>query len=74
AVVVAVGGARGITAELMKALAEHVRPTLYLIGSSDVDAGDATLAALARRRHSTKRRGAVRRDARNGVAECVPRG
>ncbi|MBU9492429.1 SDR family oxidoreductase [Burkholderia multivorans] len=46
AVVVAVGGARGITAELMKALAEHVRPTLYLIGSSDVDAGDATLAAL----------------------------
>ncbi|MFI6812985.1 SDR family oxidoreductase [Nonomuraea sp. NPDC050328] len=33
-VVVAVGGARGITAELMKALAEQFRPTLYLLGSN----------------------------------------
>ncbi|MGS0893201.1 SDR family oxidoreductase [Burkholderia stagnalis] len=45
-VVVAVGGARGITAELMKALAAHARPTLYLIGSSTLDAVDAELVAL----------------------------
>jgi 3-oxoacyl-(acyl-carrier-protein) synthase/NAD(P)-dependent dehydrogenase (short-subunit alcohol dehydrogenase family) len=40
-VVVAVGGARGVTAEAMKALARHVRPTLYLIGSTDLDAQPA---------------------------------
>ena len=31
-VVLAVGGARGITAELMKSVAEHFRPRLYLLG------------------------------------------
>lgn len=36
-VVVAIGGARGITAELMKALASQYRPTLYLLGSSALD-------------------------------------
>ncbi|MDN7674978.1 SDR family oxidoreductase [Burkholderia oklahomensis] len=36
-VVVAFGGARGITAELMKAVAEHFQPTIYLIGSSGLD-------------------------------------
>lgn len=36
-VVVAFGGARGITAELMKAVARHFRPTLYLVGSSRLD-------------------------------------
>ena len=36
-VVVAIGGARGITAEVMKALASHVRPTLYILGSTDLD-------------------------------------
>ncbi|NML34174.1 SDR family oxidoreductase [Paraburkholderia antibiotica] len=36
-VVVAFGGARGITAELMKEVAAHYRPTLYLIGSSRLD-------------------------------------
>ncbi|MBP0590867.1 SDR family oxidoreductase [Paraburkholderia sp. LEh10] len=36
-VVVAFGGARGITAELMKAVAAHYRPTLYLVGSSRLD-------------------------------------
>lgn len=36
-VVVAFGGARGITAELMKAVAEHFQPTIYLIGSSALD-------------------------------------
>jgi NAD(P)-dependent dehydrogenase (short-subunit alcohol dehydrogenase family)/3-oxoacyl-(acyl-carrier-protein) synthase len=39
-VVVAVGGARGITAEAMKAVARHFRPTLYLIGSSRLDVPD----------------------------------
>jgi NAD(P)-dependent dehydrogenase (short-subunit alcohol dehydrogenase family)/3-oxoacyl-(acyl-carrier-protein) synthase len=37
-VVVAIGGARGITAEAMKALARHVRPTLYILGSGDLEA------------------------------------
>ncbi|WP_323119153.1 SDR family oxidoreductase [Burkholderia alba] len=37
-VVVAFGGARGITAELMKAVAEHFHPTIYLVGSSALDA------------------------------------
>lgn len=46
AVVVAVGGARGITGELMKTLAAHVRPTLYLIGSSALDEVDADLLAM----------------------------
>ncbi|KVL03021.1 SDR family oxidoreductase [Burkholderia territorii] len=45
-VVVAVGGARGITGELMKTLASHVRPTLYLIGSSALDTIDAELLAM----------------------------
>jgi NAD(P)-dependent dehydrogenase (short-subunit alcohol dehydrogenase family)/3-oxoacyl-(acyl-carrier-protein) synthase len=37
-VVVAFGGARGITAEAMKAVARHFRSTLYLVGSSRLDA------------------------------------
>ena len=37
-VVVAVGGARGITAEVMKALAEHFRPRVYLIATTKMDA------------------------------------
>ncbi|HEF5871062.1 TPA: SDR family oxidoreductase [Burkholderia cenocepacia] len=45
-VVVAVGGARGITGELMKTLAAYVRPTLYLIGSSALDAVDAELLTM----------------------------
>ncbi|MCA7997330.1 SDR family oxidoreductase [Burkholderia metallica] len=46
AVVVAVGGARGITGELMKTLAAYVRPTLYLIGSSALDDVDPDLLAM----------------------------
>jgi NAD(P)-dependent dehydrogenase (short-subunit alcohol dehydrogenase family)/3-oxoacyl-(acyl-carrier-protein) synthase len=37
-VVVAVGGARGITAEVTKALAEHFRPRLYLLATTRLDA------------------------------------
>jgi NAD(P)-dependent dehydrogenase (short-subunit alcohol dehydrogenase family)/3-oxoacyl-(acyl-carrier-protein) synthase len=36
-VVVATAGARGITAELVKALAERFRPHLYIIGSNRLD-------------------------------------
>jgi 3-oxoacyl-(acyl-carrier-protein) synthase/NAD(P)-dependent dehydrogenase (short-subunit alcohol dehydrogenase family) len=36
-VVVALGGARGITAEVVKALAAAARPTLYLLGSNRLD-------------------------------------
>ncbi|WP_333737460.1 SDR family oxidoreductase [Streptomyces sp. IBSBF 2806] len=36
-VVVAVGGARGITAEVVAALAEHFRPRIYLVGSNPLD-------------------------------------
>ncbi|GAA2448480.1 SDR family oxidoreductase [Streptomyces glaucus] len=52
-VVVAVGGARGITAEVVAALAEHFRPRIYLLGSNPLDdypddvfdGSDATFAA-----------------------------
>jgi NAD(P)-dependent dehydrogenase (short-subunit alcohol dehydrogenase family)/3-oxoacyl-(acyl-carrier-protein) synthase len=37
-VVLAVGGARGITAEVLKGLAARVGPRLYLIGSNPLDA------------------------------------
>ncbi|MFA3873266.1 SDR family oxidoreductase [Streptomyces sp. MMCC 100] len=36
-VVVAVGGARGITAEVVTALAEHFAPRVYLLGSNPLD-------------------------------------
>jgi 3-oxoacyl-(acyl-carrier-protein) synthase/NAD(P)-dependent dehydrogenase (short-subunit alcohol dehydrogenase family) len=36
-VVLATAGARGITAELLKAVAQHFRPRLYLIGSNRLD-------------------------------------
>jgi NAD(P)-dependent dehydrogenase (short-subunit alcohol dehydrogenase family)/3-oxoacyl-(acyl-carrier-protein) synthase len=54
-VVVAFGGARGITAEAIKALARHVRPTLYVVGSGDleappVEAFEGTDEEFARRR------------------------
>ncbi|PWK13932.1 SDR family oxidoreductase [Tumebacillus permanentifrigoris] len=35
--VVATAGARGITAELLKAVAQHFRPTLYIIGRNSLD-------------------------------------
>lgn len=60
AVVVAVGGARGITAELMKALAAHVRPTLYLIGSSALETVDPELVALDDEAFAKSRPGYIR--------------
>lgn len=36
-VVLAFGGARGITAEILKAVARHFRPTIYLAGSNRID-------------------------------------
>ncbi|MBH5337826.1 SDR family NAD(P)-dependent oxidoreductase [Streptomyces pactum] len=36
-VVVVAGGARGITAEVVKAVAEHFRPRLYVLGSNALD-------------------------------------
>ncbi|WP_454321073.1 cytochrome P450 [Streptomyces phaeoluteigriseus] len=53
---VAVGGARGITAEVVGALAEHFRPRIYLLGSNPLDAypdtvfegDDETFAATRR--------------------------
>jgi NAD(P)-dependent dehydrogenase (short-subunit alcohol dehydrogenase family) len=55
AVVVAFGGARGITAETMKAIARHMRPKVYLVGTtklveSDFDAADCGDEEFARRR------------------------
>ncbi|MGA5128738.1 SDR family oxidoreductase [Streptomyces olivoreticuli] len=37
-VVVVAGGARGITAEVLKAVAERFRPRIYVFGSNDLDA------------------------------------
>jgi NAD(P)-dependent dehydrogenase (short-subunit alcohol dehydrogenase family) len=45
-VVLATAGARGITAELLKAVARHFRPRLYLIGSNRLDTYPAELFAL----------------------------
>jgi 3-oxoacyl-(acyl-carrier-protein) synthase/NAD(P)-dependent dehydrogenase (short-subunit alcohol dehydrogenase family) len=39
-VVLAVGGSRGIAAEALKALASRVRPTIYVLGSTDLSAVD----------------------------------
>ena len=36
-VILAVGGARGITAELLKAVAQHSQPRLYLLGSNPLE-------------------------------------
>jgi 3-oxoacyl-(acyl-carrier-protein) synthase/NAD(P)-dependent dehydrogenase (short-subunit alcohol dehydrogenase family) len=36
-VVLAAGGARGITAEVLTAVAEHFGPKIYLLGSNDLD-------------------------------------
>ncbi|MDQ3678184.1 MAG: SDR family oxidoreductase [Actinomycetota bacterium] len=38
-VVLACGGSRGITAELLKVLARRYRPTIYVLGSNEVDLG-----------------------------------
>ncbi|WP_052398349.1 SDR family oxidoreductase, partial [Streptomyces sp. NRRL F-5123] len=46
-VVVAVGGGRGITAELLTELARHFRPTLYVLGSNPVDSQPAEYLALS---------------------------
>ncbi|MBG0566145.1 SDR family oxidoreductase [Actinoplanes aureus] len=43
-VVVAIGGARGITPELLKALAERYQPTIYAVGSRPLDGIEAELA------------------------------
>jgi NAD(P)-dependent dehydrogenase (short-subunit alcohol dehydrogenase family) len=54
-VVLAVGGARGITAEALKGLAERVGPRLYLLGSTPLDGYpaeilEAAASSLAERR------------------------
>ena len=36
-VILATGGARGITAEILKTIARHFRPKMYLIGSNPLD-------------------------------------
>ena len=45
AVIVSCGGSRGITAEVLKHLAERDRPTIYVLGSNDLGAGDESLLA-----------------------------
>jgi NAD(P)-dependent dehydrogenase (short-subunit alcohol dehydrogenase family)/3-oxoacyl-(acyl-carrier-protein) synthase len=61
-VVLAFGGARGITAEVMKCVAEHFRPRIYLVGSNPVDSYPAEVFAgddesFARGRQDYIRRG-----------------
>ncbi|WP_380285861.1 cytochrome P450 [Kitasatospora purpeofusca] len=45
-VVVAVGGGRGITAELLAEVARHFRPTVYVLGSNPVDSHPAEYLEL----------------------------
>ncbi|WP_125777417.1 SDR family oxidoreductase [Antribacter gilvus] len=47
ALVVAVGGGRGITAELLVALARHQRPRIVVLGSNRPDAHPADLLAMS---------------------------
>lgn len=48
-VVLACGGSRGITAELLKVLAGRYRPTIYVLGSNDLDLGPDEPVAPAER-------------------------
>ncbi|HET7477254.1 MAG TPA: SDR family oxidoreductase [Dermatophilaceae bacterium] len=45
-VVVAVGGGHGITAELLRGVVSRGRPTIYILGSTDLDGQRAELAAV----------------------------
>ncbi|WP_416971704.1 SDR family oxidoreductase [Streptomyces sp. 4F14] len=76
-VVVAVGGARGITSALLTRLAERHRCRLWVVGSSDLDAVDPAMRAesdsafAARRREFIARR--VTGEGRVTPAEAVRR-
>lgn len=64
-VVLAMGGARGITAEVVKSLAEHFGPRIYLVGSNPLDSypaevfeGDDETFAATRQAHIRRSIGA----------------
>ncbi len=68
-VVVVAGGARGITAEVAKALAEHFRPRLYVLGSNALDRYPADVFTGTDEEFGARRRGFIaagmaRRDGR----------
>jgi NAD(P)-dependent dehydrogenase (short-subunit alcohol dehydrogenase family)/3-oxoacyl-(acyl-carrier-protein) synthase len=59
-VVVAVGGARGITAELLKAVAQHFQPVLYLLGSNPIDSYPAEIFDGTETQFAAKRQQFIR--------------
>ncbi|HEX6355074.1 SDR family oxidoreductase [Actinophytocola sp.] len=72
-VVLAFGGARGITAEVMKSVAEHFRPRIYLVGSNPIDSYPAEVfagddEAFARDRQTYIRRGLASGDKKTVAA------
>ncbi|NJP43449.1 cytochrome P450 [Actinacidiphila epipremni] len=64
--VVAVGGGRGITAELLTEVARHFRPTLYVLGSNPVDRHPAEYLALGEAEFATSRADYIRRGLATG--------
>ncbi|TVL93053.1 SDR family oxidoreductase [Streptomyces sp. SAJ15] len=69
-VVVVAGGARGITAEVVKAVAEHFRPRIYVLGSNALDSHPAdtftgTDEEFAARRSGFIKAELARRDGRS---------
>ncbi|MCI2416139.1 SDR family oxidoreductase [Saccharopolyspora sp. K220] len=59
-VVVAIGGARGITAELLKVLAEQFRVRLHLVGSNPLDSYPAEVFAASDDEFASRRKGWLR--------------
>lgn len=59
-VIVAVGGARGITAELMVAVAERFGGRFYLLGSSDIEGAPAAYLSLTDEQFATAKRDFIR--------------
>jgi 3-oxoacyl-(acyl-carrier-protein) synthase/NADP-dependent 3-hydroxy acid dehydrogenase YdfG len=60
-VVVAVGGARGVTAEVVKTLAEQFKPTIYLLGSNPIDRYPPAVLASVDERLTGSRKEYIRR-------------
>ncbi|MDT3395898.1 SDR family oxidoreductase [Streptomyces sp. B1866] len=59
-VLVVAGGARGITAEVVKAVAEHFRPRIYVLGSNTLDSHPAWVFAGTDEEFAAGRSGYIR--------------
>jgi NAD(P)-dependent dehydrogenase (short-subunit alcohol dehydrogenase family)/3-oxoacyl-(acyl-carrier-protein) synthase len=69
--VLAFGGARGITAEVMKSVAERFRPRIYLVGSNPVDDYPAEVFAGDDESFAKGRQAFIRQGLAAGVGRTV---